>query len=372
MTYLFRKEIQLNKILVIEDDDLVRNNIIELLNEEGYETYQAENGKIGIEKAYNIYPDLILSDILMPEADGYTVLKEIQKRHDTSSIPFIFLSARTGTKDIRMGMNIGADDYLTKPYKAEDLLAAIRSRLKKKNDTELKLNQIFKSISLSLPHEFRTPLVPILGYSQIISESINELPLSEICDMAEKINSSGYELLNMIEKFLILSKLETLSSSKQQFEPGKISNNIKNNILSIASAEAERTERASDLNVNIKDGSVEISEEHFEILFKELIENAFKFSSKGTPITVLSYYYNNSYYIKITDKGIGIKQEYLNEFGVFRQFDRNKNCQTGTGLGLAIAFKIADIYKIKINIQSEVKKSTTINILIPSKTRKEF
>ncbi len=122
----------MNRILVIEDNTSVRRNLIELLNEEGFETYEAENGRIGIEKAKQIYPDLIISDIVMPEADGYTVFKELHQNAVTSLIPFIFLTAMTEINDLRTGLNIGADSYLTKPYKADYLLAVITSRLKEK------------------------------------------------------------------------------------------------------------------------------------------------------------------------------------------------------------------------------------------------
>ena len=122
----------MSKILVIEDDISVRSNITELLTEEGFEIFEAENGKLGITLAKKIVPDLIISDILMPEINGYEVLLELQRDESTSSIPFIFLSALTDLSNIEKGLRNGADDYLTKPYKTKDLLNAVYSRLKKK------------------------------------------------------------------------------------------------------------------------------------------------------------------------------------------------------------------------------------------------
>ncbi|MFZ0456580.1 MAG: response regulator [Ignavibacteriaceae bacterium] len=121
----------MKRILVIEDDSSVRSNLIELLNEEGYETFEAENGKIGINLAKKVHPHLIISDILMPEVNGYEVLLELQKNESTASIPFIFLSAFTDISNIKRGTREGADDYLTKPYKTKDFLNAVYSRLKK-------------------------------------------------------------------------------------------------------------------------------------------------------------------------------------------------------------------------------------------------
>lgn len=121
----------MKKILLIEDDVTVRENTGELLELSDYEVITASNGKLGVEKARNYSPDIIICDIMMPELDGYGVLEELAGNIETANIPFIFLSAKTEQKDIRKGMNLGADDYLTKPFEEEDLLSAIESRLAK-------------------------------------------------------------------------------------------------------------------------------------------------------------------------------------------------------------------------------------------------
>ena len=121
----------MKKILLIEDDVTVRENTAELLELSNYEVITASNGRLGVEKAKLNPPDIIVCDIMMPEMDGYGVLQELAKDEETDNIPFIFLSAKTEHKDIRKGMDLGADDYLTKPFEEEDLLSAIESRLAK-------------------------------------------------------------------------------------------------------------------------------------------------------------------------------------------------------------------------------------------------
>ena len=121
----------MKKILVIEDDNSIRSNIIELLNEEGFDTFEAKNGRIGISLGKKVQPDLIISDILMPEINGYEILLELQKDECTASIPFIFLSALADISNIKRDNKEDADNYLTKPYKTRDLLNAVYSRLKK-------------------------------------------------------------------------------------------------------------------------------------------------------------------------------------------------------------------------------------------------
>lgn len=118
-------------ILLIEDNLDVRENLAEILELSNYQVYAAENGKVGVELAKKHLPDLIVCDIMMPELDGYGVLHVLSKSKETASIPFIFLTAKTEKADVRKGMNLGADDYLTKPFDDIELLDAIEIRLRK-------------------------------------------------------------------------------------------------------------------------------------------------------------------------------------------------------------------------------------------------
>lgn len=119
----------MTKILVIEDEKSVRENILDLLEAENFDTIAAANGRIGVELALSEVPDLILCDLMMPEIDGYGVLIALREESVTANIPFIFLTARAARADFRQGMELGADDYLTKPFTRDELLSAIASRL---------------------------------------------------------------------------------------------------------------------------------------------------------------------------------------------------------------------------------------------------
>jgi len=121
----------MKKVLVIEDNKEILENTAEILELSNYRVCTAENGKIGIEKALSDKPDLILCDIMMPELDGYGVLQALRDDARTVAIPFIFLTAKGEKPDIRAGMNLGADDYLTKPVPKTELLEAIRTRLQR-------------------------------------------------------------------------------------------------------------------------------------------------------------------------------------------------------------------------------------------------
>ena len=138
------------KILIIEDNDSIREGVIEILEMAGYDVIEAENGKTGVEMAQKHLPEVILCDIMMPELDGYGVLYMLSKSVQTSSIPFIFLTAKADHNDLRKGMEMGADDYLTKPFDDMELLTAIEVRLKKKAAHRLQNQKIATEFKLLL------------------------------------------------------------------------------------------------------------------------------------------------------------------------------------------------------------------------------
>jgi DNA-binding NarL/FixJ family response regulator len=121
----------MKKILVIEDEPEMRRNLTTILRLEGFQPLAAENGRVGVEMALKEQPDLILCDVMMPDVDGYGALSALRSDKRTSALPFIFLTAKGEKPDVRAGMNLGADDYLTKPVAKADLLEAIRSRLER-------------------------------------------------------------------------------------------------------------------------------------------------------------------------------------------------------------------------------------------------
>ncbi len=183
----------LTKVLLIEDEISVRENLSDLLEAEGFETITAANGKVGIDLAISQVPDIILCDLMMPEIDGYGVLERLRQEILTATIPFIFITAKSTRRDVRKGMDLGADDYLTKPFTRAELLGAINSRLDKqikmKNYLSNNYSDIIdfspemlliksslrRAIEAGQRHEFQTyyqPIVDIISGKIIAAESL--------------------------------------------------------------------------------------------------------------------------------------------------------------------------------------------------------
>src|SRR5207247_392664 len=157
----------MKKILVIDDEEWLREMVQLALSQQGYEVVEAPNGATGVEVARKQLPDLILCDVNMDKMDGYLTLSSLRNEPATASIPFILMTGLADHAGMRHGMELGADDYLPKPFAIDALYAAVEARLKKvqtvRQEAEKKLADLRDNISMMLPHELRTPLNGILG-----------------------------------------------------------------------------------------------------------------------------------------------------------------------------------------------------------------
>src|SRR5882757_11384652 len=165
------------------------------LRQRGYEVIEASNGGEGIEKARKELPDLILCDINMGKVDGYLTLASLRNESPTAAIPFILMTGLADNAGMRHGMELGADDYLPKPFTIDALYAAVDVRLRKaqaiRTEAEKKLADLRDNISLMLPHELRTPLNGILGFGEILASEADTLPAGEVAEMGKLIYDSG-------------------------------------------------------------------------------------------------------------------------------------------------------------------------------------
>jgi two-component system sensor histidine kinase/response regulator len=201
----------MTRVLVIEDDGNIRDNILEVLEAEGYTATGAENGLVGVALARAHLPDLIICDIMMPGLDGFDVLDELRQDPVTATIPFIFSTARADKSDMRRGMERGADDYLTKPFTQAELLKAIEARQAKQaalnKKFQKKLQDLRNNITLSLPHELRTPLTGILTGSAILQDD-ESLDPNEVRELVQIVHTSAQRLNRLVMNYLLYAELE--------------------------------------------------------------------------------------------------------------------------------------------------------------------
>jgi CheY-like chemotaxis protein len=181
-----------------------------------FHVVEAENGLEGVEVAQRQLPDLILCDVHMPELDGFGALARLRNTASTAAIPFIFLTGLSEKPLMRQGMELGADDYLTKPFTLQELIGAVRTRLDKKavlaQQAEKKLEELRGNISMALPHELLTPIAGILGFSSILLEDCASMRREEVQEAASNIHQAAVRLRRTIENFLLYSQIELVAA----------------------------------------------------------------------------------------------------------------------------------------------------------------
>lgn len=357
------------RVLIIEDEKELRMDMTDVLSMENFEVITAPDGAHGIAAALSKEPDVILCDIMMPHINGYQVLKAIRSHASTRLIPFIFMTAKAERGDMRAGMELGADDYITKPFSYDEMLQAIDTQMQKvkaiAESQEQRIHQIHDLVTRTLPHEFRTPLTTILGYSEIMLQDAEKRGNNEDASRANHILNAGKKLHRMVENYLLFTELSTIDSDIET-----VASHLRNSQYGWAvdiQAECEGLAadygRKNDLIINLDEGSSPLPEPVLTKMLHELLRNACAFSKQGTPIKITSGFDEyGQYRVSVTDQGVGMSENEIRQIGAYIQFNRNVYEQQGIGLGLAIVQYLAKMFDGTLHIMSTPGEGTTVSI----------
>ena len=357
----------MHKILVVEDTLAIREEVCDILLWEGYTVFQAKDGEMGFKMALKENPDLILSDILMPNLDGFEMFKKLQKNKKTRSIPLIFLSAKGEKEDIRIGMNLGAEDYLTKPVSINDLISAVQNKLEKELIRAQKIIDNTKELSDTLQNQKNQ----LYNYSHLISHELKS-SLRNVSDLLtwnqeDQEKSNNLEGLNnqlmaeRIEKMeLLLVKLEQYTNiASVPFKNSTI------NLNTIAKRVINEINKPPHITITIKNElpTLVADESMMKKVFEILIQNAMDHIDKKNGLIELGCEVTEKDFIfSIKDNGVGINPKYHKKiFEMFQVIESTKS----TGIGLSIVEKIISQYGGKIYVKSILAEETTFYFNLP-------
>jgi signal transduction histidine kinase len=361
----------MKKILVIDDEEWLREMMQLALQQRGFEVIEASDGADGVQKARKELPDLILCDVNMSKLDGYRTLTSLRNEVPTATIPFILMTGSADSASMRHGMELGADDYLPKPFTPEGLYAAVDARLKKaqtvRDEAERKLTHLRDNISLMMPHELRTPLNGIISNAELLAESSATLKSTEVAEIGQDIQKSGERLARLIENFLIYAKLEMAANDPQNvnFLNAGRTEHPKGLVKEHATAQADQANRLQTLSLDLNDIAVPIAEEYLSKITDELLQNAFKFSPADSPVRVSLTESANTVIFSVSDQGRGFTPEQIARVGAYMQFDRKLHEQQGQGLGLTIAKRLVELHGGKLSIVSDKVSGTVVSARFP-------
>jgi two-component system, sensor histidine kinase and response regulator len=362
------------KILVIEDEEPVRQNLAELLEAEGYECVEAKDGEEGVRSALDEIPDLIICDVLMPKLDGFGVLARLSQDQATAAIPFVYLTARVERDDFRTGMEMGADDYVTKPFSRTDILNAIEKRLEKRaeviNQTRRAVQVLHDQLAYRLPGLLLSPMSVIFQSTESLLQKadIREDP-AQVQHLADSIHRAAVRLSEAIANTMFYVDLELFQAEPdRKRELGEL-DSIRAGweIKAISRIVARKHGRENDLFVDTNDAYLKICAEHFHKLIEAILDNAFEHSTFGAPVHVTGRLKEPGRYIlRIHDAGEGMYPEQVANLTHMTTFDRLRFVKTHTGLGWMIARKIVDLCGGNVSIQSRLGEGTLVELELPA------
>jgi two-component system, sensor histidine kinase and response regulator len=348
-------------ILVIDDELPILEMYGIALADQGYRVITAASGAEGIELARRHLPDLILCDINMPGMDGRAVLQAVREDPDLGARQFVFMTGNTRDVTPRRGMELGADDFLVKPFSLQDLASSVRARLDRASVHWRVEDRIVAGLRAdlhsALPHEFFTPLNGILGLVEVLRGDLEQLSRAEMVELLDAIEDSGWRLHRSLRNYLLLIDLQ--AEAAPAAAPPTSGPVLASAIHAGVAAATRRHCRTGDVQVALAHVLIRVVPGDVTIVTEELVDNACRFSRQGTPVRVTL---GADGVLEVSDQGRGMTAEQIARIGAFRGLDRARVEQEGLGLGLFLVEQLARHCGASTSIDSEDGKGTRVRV----------
>lgn len=360
-------------ILVIEDNPTNMGVLFNLLRKAKFRVLTATDGEEGLNHARLAMPDLILLDVLMPGIDGFETCGLLKENPVTKDIPVIFMTALSETAEKVKGFELGAADYITKPFQCDEVLARIRKEItiQEQKKALLRLNAMLSEANATkdkffsiIAHDLRTPFSALIGATGFLIESFDRLEIRIIKDFLTDINTSSKEVFALVGNLLEWSRSQTGTLA---YEPERIniSEIIKKNILL---AEQHARQKKVRITYTMEECLLADADPNMmDTVVRNLLSNAIKFTARGGAASVTAYESGDTIGISVSDTGIGISEENIGKlFRIdVRLSTRGTDDEGGTGLGLILCKEFIEKNKGQIRVESKEGRGTTFHFTLP-------
>lgn len=369
-------------LILIVDDTLKNIQLLgTILKKADYEISVASDGKQALKLLETVTPDLILLDIMMPDIDGYEVCQIIKKDKVLRSIPIIFLTGKTDTSDIVKGFEVGAADYVMKPYKTAELMARVqqqlelkyaRDELRSSNEELARLNRDKDQFLSIISHDLRSPFQGILGLSGLLKNEFDNFSSEEICNIIDLLDSSLNGVYKLVENLLSWSMVE-MGNYKLYA--------LKLNIREVMETQIGLYEiQVKDKNINIvinveEEMTIITDEQALSTVLRNLISNAVKFTPRGGDIRISAYKKTmGNIEFSVKDTGAGLDKAIIHKI-IGREDQRleskpGTNKEQGSGLGLILSRELIQLMGGQLFIDVEPGKGSNFRFVLPAKMNK--
>lgn len=356
-----------NPLILIVDD--AKHNLQVLgnfLKKENYNIAVATHGDKALEIVKQNPPDLILLDILMPDMNGFEVCEKIKMDPNTRDVPVIFLSALSSVEDIVKGFELGASDYVTKPFNRTELLVRVKTHLEiKKNREALKASNAAKDRFFSIiAHDLKNPFVSILSYIRLVRNNLEKNENNELLSLTNELSDNVERTGKLLENLLEWSR-QQIDSSDQPMEYFDLIH-IFRKIQKYLHVDLEKKNITLQLPSE-KEILVFGNENMSETIMRNLVSNAIKFSFEGQEVQITISEHDDFNEVAVKDQGVGIKSEHIHKLFRIDTKVTTEGTQEerGSGIGLILCKELAQKQGGDIVVQSELGKGSTFKFKIP-------
>ncbi len=361
------------QILIVDDTPANIDVLDQFLEQEGYRISVASSGEAAIELIHKTLPDLILLDVMMPGIDGFETCRRLKKIEPAAEIPVIFITAKNETADIVKGFTLGGVDYITKPFRQEEVLARIRihlelkhliEELEKQNKKLVELNDLKNKFLGMASHDLRNPLASIHGFSKMLIDHGHALPAETRDEFLHSIHKVSNEMLHLLGDLLNISAIE---SGKLDLKPtpGSIKDLVEEKVRMYKTMAERKDIRTHSEIEDVK--AFSFDPHRIGQVLDNLLSNAIKYSPPGKEIFILLEQQGDRVRFSVRDEGPGISMQ--DQDKLFQHFVTLDTKPTGDepshGLGLAIARKMIEAHHGKIEVESAPGKGSTFRFEIP-------
>ncbi len=354
-------------ILIVDDIPANLKVLGDILKEEGYKVRPVPSGALALQVAEREKPDLILLDIMMPDMDGYEVCRRLKENKLLHDIPVIFISALSETNDVVKALKYGGVDYITKPFRAEEISARVKTHIKlRRQSIELQELNVTKDKFFSIiAHDLRGPMGGFMGLTDLLTEELSNMSMAEIQEFLGSMRESATNLFKLLENLLQWARVQQggiiFNRERVLFRPIVIESlelireSAKKKGITIISDISEQLEVFADSNL-------------LQTVIRNLVSNAVKFSARGGIVNISAKTTeDDSVEISVKDMGIGMNREMIET--LFRIDVKNGRPGTegeqSTGLGLLLCKEYIEKHGGHIRVESEVGKGSVFTFNIP-------
>lgn len=369
-----RKEATPTTVMIVEDQRSLRKALEVCLRAYGYKVIAADNGRVALELLMEgqTAPDLIISDIMMPEMNGFDLFQSVRRDSRWWDLPFIFLTAKGTDEDVRQGKLLGAEDYIIKPFDPEDLRVAVESKMRRARELQQHVHKDMESLKerlmALLSHEVNTPLTNIKLATDLLAAHRESLTPEKVQHLVDSIRHGQTRLTGLVNDILLVMAIDS-GLARVEYDKGK--RPFRLNISLQTAVEACRS-RAEARNVTLEMSEVPNElfvrglERQLSDAVARILSNAIKFSPEGGHVTIETQVVDSQVSIAIHDDGRGIPADQLpHVFERFYQADREEHEQQGGGLGLSIVEAYIDMHDGRVEVESGENSGSTFTVWLP-------